>query len=91
MGRYVAAQPLCIAWIWLVTCYDVYCCRLLEPPHELNPLAALILVHWGVWALVSLKVFGTFLATEWLRRLPMCFTWVITILMTLLLGVLTLC
>lgn len=55
--------------IWLVTAVDIYCCQWLTTDQEQNPLAALILACGGVWSLVSLKVIGTFAATEILRKL----------------------
>lgn len=68
-----------IAWIWLVTSFDIWCCQFLVPEYELNPLARLILVHAGIWTLVALKVFGTFLATEIMRRMKLHYTIIIAI------------
>lgn len=65
-----------VAWIWFATCVDIYCCKWLV--HELNPLANL-LFSYDPWLLVSCKVFGTFLATELLRRLPLWYTIVIAV------------
>lgn len=58
-----------LAFIWIVTAYDIWCCQWLTPSGELNPIARLVLIYGGVWTLVSLKVIGTFLVTETLRSL----------------------
>ncbi len=68
-----------IAWIWFVTSVDIWCCQFLEPQFELNPLARWILVSHGVWTLVALKVFGTFLATELLRYLPLIYVVIVAL------------
>jgi len=68
-----------IAWIWLVTSFDIWCCQFLVPEYELNPLARFILVHAGIWTLVALKVFGTFLATEIMRYLTLRYVVIIAI------------
>lgn len=72
-----------ILFIWFVTAYDVYCLRVLE--HELNPLADLIIKTWGLWAFAGVKIFGTALATEWLRVLKPFYTYVIATLYLMLL------
>lgn len=64
-----------IAFIWFVAAIDVWCCQWLTASDELNPLARWIIVEYGVWTMVGLKVFGTFLATEWLRYLPVCYSY----------------
>jgi drug/metabolite transporter superfamily protein YnfA len=69
-----------MAWIWLVASFDVWCCQFLTADQELNPLARIIMVQGGVWLMVSCKVFGTFLVTEWLRRLPLYFTIILAII-----------
>ena len=45
---------------------------------ELNPLARYILDNFDVWTLVSLKVVGTFICTEWLRNLHVCFSVIVS-------------
>lgn len=77
-----------MAWIWLVTSIDVWCCQFLTPAAELNPLARIIYVNFGIWTMIALKVFGTFLVTEWLRRLPLYYSIIIAIGMGVLLLVL---
>lgn len=73
-------KTLLIAWIWLVTSLDIWCCQFLHSPEgELNPLARLIMVTWGVWTLVALKVFGTFLATEIMRHLALRYSVIIAL------------
>lgn len=62
-----------------MTSVDIWCCQFLEPRYELNPLARLILVSYGVWTLVALKVFGTFLATEIMRHLPLFYVALIAV------------
>lgn len=81
-------KPWLIAWIWLVTAYDIYCCGVLTASGELNPIARYILVHYGMWKLLGLKVFGTYLATEWLRHLPTYFSVIIALAMAGLLWIL---
>jgi hypothetical protein len=78
-----------IAWIWLVTSIDIWCCQFLEPRYELNPLARLILVNYGVWTLVAAKVFGTFLATELMRHLQLRFVVLIALGEAILLYILS--
>jgi len=68
-----------IGLIWAITAYDIYCCGVLRPEDELNPLARWVLIHYGVWALCGSKVFGTYLATEWLRHLPLMYTVIVSI------------
>ena len=68
-----------IAWIWLVTSIDIWCCQFLVPEYEMNPLARFIFVHAGIWTLVALKVFGTFLATEIMRHLSLRYVVIIAI------------
>ena len=77
-----------IAWIWLVTCFDIWCCQWLTLETELNPLAKAVMSFGGVWFLVSCKVFGTYLATELLKILPAFYTYIISIFMFALLLVL---
>jgi hypothetical protein len=79
MGRTTKIKVALIAWIWLVTAVDVWCCQFLTPAYELNPLARLIIIHGGLWTLVAAKVFGTFLATEILRNLALFYTVVIAL------------
>lgn len=81
MGRKTADafKVLLISWIWLVTAVDVWCCQFLTPQGELNPLARFIIIHAGLWTLVALKVFGTFLATEMLRHLSLRYAVIIAI------------
>lgn len=67
-------RTLLIGFIWLATAIDVWCCQFLTVEGELNPLAKLILVHWGVWTLIGLKIVGTWVATEWLRYLPVWYS-----------------
>ena len=67
-------QSWLFVFIWAVVAYDIWCCQYLEPSGELNPLAKLIMLQGGVWLLVSLKVFGTFLAVELLRRVSFWYT-----------------
>lgn len=74
-----AVKVALIGWIWAVTAIDIWCCQFLEPRYELNPLARLILVSYGVWTLIALKVFGTFLATEIMRYLPLRYVILIAI------------
>jgi hypothetical protein len=82
-----------IGFIWLATAIDVWCCQFLTPEMELNPLAGYILAHWGVWTLVSLKIVGTWVATEWMRYLPLYIPIIVAITMAALLlflaGVIT--
>lgn len=75
-----------IGFIWLATAIDVWCCQWLTPDAELNLLAKLILVKWGVWSLVGAKIFGTWIVTEWLRYLHIGYSFVIVgvMLVTLL-------
>lgn len=62
-----------------MTSVDIWCCQFLEPRYELNPLARFILANYGVWVLVAAKVFGTFLATEIMRHLPLRFVFIIAL------------
>lgn len=71
-------------YVWLITAFDIYCCQYLTPDVEMNPLARIIMVNFGVWVMVACKVFGTFLVTELLRRLHIAYTLFVTALMTLL-------
>lgn len=74
------AKTALIAWIWLVTALDIWCCQFITTPeYELNPLARFIIVHAGVWTLVAFKVFGTFLATEIMRHLKTYYAVIIAI------------
>ena len=45
-----------IAFIWLVASIDVWCCQWLTASGELNPLARWIIVEYGVWTMVGVKV-----------------------------------
>lgn len=63
-----------LAWIWLVTAYDIWCCQWLTLDQELNPQARAIMMMGGVWGLVVCKVMGTFIVTELLRVLHKYFT-----------------
>lgn len=63
-----------IGFIWLITAIDVWCCQFLTPDMELNPLARIIMVNYGLWTMIGFKVFGTWVATEWLRHLPLYFS-----------------
>jgi len=65
-----------IGFIWIATTIDIWCCQWLTPQMELNPLANLILVNFGVWGLVCSKVLGTWIATELLRKLPLFYSYV---------------
>jgi len=78
-----------IGFIWLVTAADVWCCQWLTADMELNPLARIVMVNFGIWAMVSFKVFGTWIATEWLRHLPLYFSVIIALLMLTLVLVLS--
>ena len=78
-----------IGWIWLVTAYDIWCSQWLTIDCELNPLARMIMLQGGVWLMVSCKVVGTFIATEWLRHLPLYYSVIMATLMLCLLLVLT--
>jgi hypothetical protein len=82
-----------IGFIWLATAIDVRCCQFLTPEMELNPLAGYILTHWGVWSLVALKIVGAWVATEWMRYLPLYISIIVAITMAALLlflaGVIT--
>jgi len=86
-------RTLLTGFIWIVTAIDIWCCQWLADPcfyeYEKNPLARLILVNGGVWTLVALKVVGVWIATEWLRYLPIAYTYFTACLMTGLLLVLT--
>jgi hypothetical protein len=77
-----------IGFIWLATAIDIWCCQFLTPETELNPLARIIYVNLGLWAMMGFKVFGTWVATEWLRYLPTYFSIIIAFLMAVLLLVL---
>lgn len=77
-----------IAWIWLVTAFDIWCCQWLTPDTELNPLARIIYVNFGIWTMVACKVVGTFIVTEWLRHLPFYYTVIISFVMVALVLVL---
>jgi hypothetical protein len=77
-----------IGFIWLVTTVDIWCCQFLTPEYELNPLARIIYVNAGLWAMVAAKVFGTWIATEWLRHLPLYISVIISVIMATLLLVL---
>jgi len=70
-----------IGFIWLATAIDVWCCQWLTPDGELNPLASWILVEYGVWTLVSWKIAGTFVVTEWLRHAHFAYTVFVATLM----------
>jgi hypothetical protein len=63
-----------IGFIWLATAIDIWCCQWLTTGNELNPLAQWILAEHGVWTLISCKVFGTWIATEWLRYLHFAYS-----------------
>lgn len=82
-------RALMIGWIWLITAYDIWCTQWLTPKDELNPIALLLMVRFGVWAMVSFKVFGTYVATEWLRHLPTYYSIIMAALMLALLLILT--
>lgn len=60
----------------------------MEANPELNPLADFILTRWGVWGLVSAKVLGTWVATEWLRSLHVGYSWAAAVVMAATLGAL---
>lgn len=77
-----------IAWIWLVAAFDIWCCQWLAPDAELNPLARIIYVNFDLWTMVSAKVIGTYIATEWLRHLPTYFSVIISAIMLVLVLVL---
>lgn len=77
-----------IAWIWLVTAIDIWCCQWLTVETELNPIARIIYSNFGIWSMVSCKVLGTYIATEWLRHLPFYFSVILSLVMLLLLLVL---
>jgi hypothetical protein len=77
-----------IGFIWLATAIDVWCCQWLTPETELNPLARMIYVNLGLWEMVGFKVFGTWVATEWLRHLPLYYSVIIATLMGVLMLVL---
>lgn len=63
-----------------MTSIDVYCCQFITSPEcELNPLARSIIVHFGLWAMVAMKVFGTYIATEVLRHLSWPYSVVIAL------------
>ena len=81
-------RTLLIGFIWFAASIDVWCCQWLTVSGELNPLARWIMAEHGVWALMGLKVFGTFLATEWLRYLPIRYSYAIAVGMFVLLLVL---
>lgn len=58
---------IALAFIWAVTCYDIYCCQWLLIQLELNPLARWIMQAGGdrgVWMLVAARVAGTAITTE---------------------------
>jgi hypothetical protein len=84
-----------IGWIWLVTACDIWCCQFLTPENELNPLARILMVNFGVWSMVACKVFGTWVVTEWLRHLPLYFSVIIALgmltLALVLCGVIPIC
>jgi len=86
MKTYLRTQL--IAWIWLAAAFDIWCCQFLTPETELNPLARIIYVSFGLWTMMACKVVGTFIATEWLRYLPMYYTVIVSLLMLLLVLVL---
>jgi hypothetical protein len=71
-----------------VTAIDIWCCQWLTVETELNPLARYILSNYDVWTLVSLKVVGTFICTEWLRNLHIYFSIVVSIVMFILILIL---
>jgi hypothetical protein len=81
-------RTLLIGFIWFAASIDVWCCQWLTPPDELNLLARWLMVNYGVWAMVSMKVFGTFLATEWLRYLPIRYSYAIAVGMFVVLLIL---
>lgn len=67
-----------LGFIWLVTAIDLWCCQFIQcGDGELNPIAKFIILEWGVWTLVGLKTFGTWIATEWLRHLPIWYSFVV--------------
>lgn len=73
-----------IGFIWLMTAIDIWCCQWLTPETELNPLARIIYVNYGIWSMIGLKVFGTWVVTEWLRYLPIYFSLFVAIGMAVL-------
>jgi len=75
-----------IGFIWFATAVDIYCCKWLID--ELNPIANYIIINWGVFAFIGMKVFCTWVATEWLRHLPLFYSWIIAVGMLLLLFML---
>jgi hypothetical protein len=78
-----------IGWIWLVTAGDIWCCQFLTADQELNPLARIIMVNFGLWTMIACKVVGTFIVTEWLRHLPLYFSVIISVVMLALVLVLS--
>ena len=78
-----------IGFIWAVTAIDIWCCQWLTPDAEMNPIALWLLVHSGVWTLVAVKVFGTWIVTEWLRHLRFFYTLIVAGVMAMLLMILT--
>jgi hypothetical protein len=81
-------HTLLLGFIWLVAAIDIWCCQWLTVEGELNPMARFILAEWGVWTLVSVKVMGTWVATELLRRLHIGYTAAISALAIVLLLIL---
>jgi hypothetical protein len=76
-------RTLLIGFIWFGASIDVWCCQWLDPVAdpgaELNPIARMLMVNYGIWGMVGLKVFGTFLATEWLRHLSIVYSYAMAI------------
>lgn len=64
-----------------MTAFDIWCCQFLTPEFELNPLARIIYVNFGIWTMVACKVVGTFIVTECLRHLPFYFSVIIALVM----------
>lgn len=81
-------KTLLIAFIWLVTAIDIFCCQWLTPDVEVNPIARWILVNYSVWYLIGAKVIGTFIVSEILRYLPLVYSAGVSLFMAWLLGVL---
>lgn len=71
------ARTFLIGFIWFAASIDVWCCQWLTAPDEINPLCRWIMVNYGIWTLVGVKIFVTFLATEWLRYLPIRYSYAI--------------
>lgn len=72
-----------LAFIWAVTCLDVWCCQWLQVQFELNPLARWIMLaggDGGLWVIVAARIAGTALSVEIARLFcrPVIYSLVIT-------------